>query len=263
MILEALRHLIIRCPPRLKHLGVLHGLIALDARARRQRKAWAPHAKACHASALDFADRATGRRLAVVAGTGLLVEIPLEELAARFDRVVCLDIFHMPTIRRRAARLANVSLIDHDVTGLMQTLPEDIAHGTLPAAVPSLPFAAEADFVLSANLASQLPLIPMEVAEARGGFAPTELTAWARAIIGGHFAVLQACPGVAGLITDTEGVRSPVGGGDPVDWWDTLEGAPLPPLADRRDWWWDLAPAPEAWRRFDVRHKVVAGVVEG
>lgn len=261
MIVEALRHWLIRCPKRLKRLGLLHDLIALEARAARQRAAWAPHQAACRAAIGDWAARAEDRRLAVIAGSGLLLEVPLEDLAARFDRVICLDVFHMPAAHRRADRLPNVSLIDHDVTGLLQHLPEELATGALPAPAPSLPFAGEAGLVVSANMASQLALAPLAAAEARGGFAPTETAAWARSIVEAHFATLRDRPGVVGLITDTHRHKIPVGESDPVDWWDLLEGATLPPLTDRRAWTWAIAPAPEEERRFDYVHDVVAGIV--
>lgn len=261
MILEALRHLLIPCPARLKRLGVLHDLIALEARARRQQAAWAPHREACQQAILDWTETAPDHALAVVVGSGLLLEVPLEALAARFERVICLDLYHMPAVRRRAARLDGVTLIDHDVTGLLQTLPEDLKAGRLPAPQPSLPFAGEAGLVVSANVASQLALIPQAAAEARGGRTPLEIADWARSIVASHFDALRNRPGTVGLICDVERRQVPVGGTEPSDWWDLLEGAALPPLTDRRDWWWEIAPAPEEDRHHDYRHHVVAGVV--
>lgn len=263
MIAEALRHLLTPCPRHLKRLGVLHDLIALDARARRQRSAWAPHQDACKAAIREWADQAQDRDLAVIAGSGLLLEIPIEELSARFGKVVCLDLFHMPAVRRRVRALPNVTLLDHDVTGLLRTLPEDLRAGCLPEPVPSLPFAADAGLVVSANIASQLALSPQAWAEAQGAFTPLEIAAWVRSIIDGHMASLRGCAGLAGLICDIERRQCPAGEAEATDWWDLLEGGTLPPLADRRDWWWDIAPAPEEDRRCDYRHHVVAGLVGG
>jgi hypothetical protein len=263
VIVEALRHAVIRCPRPLKRLGVLHDLIALDARARRQSRAWAPHREACHAAILGFAERPAGRRLAVVIGTGLLLEIPLEALAGRFDRVLCLDLFHMPAVRRRAGRLANVILVDHDVTGLLDALPKAAATAGLPTPEASLPFAAEADLVVSANLVSQLPLAPVAAAGATGRHSPLALDAWARRIVASHFEALSGLAGAVGLIADVARHKTPAGETRPVDWWDPLNGAALPALEERREWWWDIAPAPEEERRFDYRHRVVAGMVAG
>ena len=261
MIVEALRHALIPCPKRLKRLGVLHDLIALEARAKRQRSAWAPHLDASRNAVADWAERTPRRKLAVIAGSGLFVGIPLPHLAATFERVLCLDLFHMPAAQRLARRFPNVSLIDHDVLGLLQHLPEALAAGRLPEPVASLPFAAEADLLVSANMATQLPLPAMEAAEAQGGFSPTEITAWGRSLVEAHFASLTERPGVTGLITDTDRLKQPVGSTETVDWWDLLEGAALPELMDGREWTWDIALAPEEERHFDYRHRVVAGLL--
>lgn len=257
MIVEALRHLLIRCPPELKRLGVLYDLIALEARAKRLSTAWASHRTAAAAALADLALAAPQKDTCIVAGSGLLLEVPLEALAGAFRRVVLVDLFHMPAVRRRAARLSNVALLAHDVTGVLAALGGD----DLPAPAASLAGAAEADVVISANLTSQLALTPLAVQQATGRFTPDALAQWEKALIADHLALLAGLPGRVVLLTDVERQTRERGGGAVVDAEDLLRGVPLPGLDGRREWWWDIAPAPEEHRRRDVRHRVVAGVV--
>lgn len=259
MIVEALRHLLIRCPPELKRLGVLYDLIALEARAKRLGPAWASHRTAAAEALADFALAAPRKETCIVAGSGLLLEVPLEALAGAFRRVVLVDLFHMPAVRRRAARLPTVTLLAHDVTGVMAAL----GGRTLPAPAASLPGAAEADVVISANMTSQLALTPLAVQQATGRYTPDALAQWEKALIADHLALLAGMPGRAVLLTDVVRQTREAGGGAVLDDDDLLRGVALPDLDGRREWWWDIAPAPEEHRRSDVRHRVVAGVIVG
>lgn len=262
MLFEAVQHLLIPCPRPLKRLGVLRGLIALQQRAWRCRGAWAPHRQAAAQAARDGMDSAPGRGLAVVYGSGLLLEVPLADLAARFGRVVLVDLFHMPAVRRAVAGFANVELRAHDLGGVMEALTDSLASGRLPPPCPSLPLIAEADFVLSANCLSQIPLDPMAVAWQRADVDDDAVAAWGRALIDGHLAGLAQARGAVTLVTDTRRRRVHARDGTIVDEEDLLLGATLPPLAGQRAWWWDIAPAPEAFARVSVRHHVVAGTLE-
>ncbi len=255
MILEALQHLILPCPRPLKRLGVLHGLIALQSRARRCAKAWAPHLEAARAVAVAGMEGAPGRGLAVVCGSGLLHDVPLAELAARFERVVLIDLFHMPAARRAARRFPNVEMLAHDLSGVLS----GVSGGTLPEPQAAIPLGGQADFVLSANCLSQIPLAAMDAVAGR--FPDAAVEDWGRRLISAHLDALRACSGVTVLVTDVEQQRVAVGTGEVEDAADLLLGVPEPPLADRREWWWNLAPAPEAFRTSSLRHRVVAGRV--
>ncbi|KJS40266.1 MAG: hypothetical protein VR70_06150 [Rhodospirillaceae bacterium BRH_c57] len=255
VILEALQHLILPCPRPLKRLGVLHGLIALQNRARRCARAWAPHLAAARSIAVAGMEGVSGRELAVVCGSGLLHDVPLAELAARFERVVLIDLFHMPAARRAARRFPNVEMLAHDLSGVL----EGLTGVDLPEPKAAIPFGGQADFVLSANCLSQIPLAAMDAVAGR--FPEDVVEEWGRRLIAAHLDALRACSGVKVLVTDVEQQQVVAATEAVEDTADLLLGLPEPLLADRQEWWWDLAPAPEAFRTSSLRHRVVAGRV--
>jgi hypothetical protein len=271
MIVELLRHLFTPCPRPLKRLGVLHDLIALDHRARRQAVAWVAHRQACMQAITQMAeatqttdpDRPQGGRVVVI-GSGLLLEIPLATLAERFAEVVLIDLCHLPTVKRQARAYPGVRLLTHDATGMLDRLESSLASGQLPAPDVFFPQAEGADLVISANCLSQLAGIPLAVADARGGIRPDHCVAWERLIITSHLDALNALAtqGVrVGLLCDLRRHHIALGDGAVIDDRDLLAGIPLPPLRDSREWWWDLAPAPEESRRWSVRHRMIAGIL--
>ena len=54
-----------------------------------------------------------------ILGSGLLLEVPIDALCVHYEKVFCVDLFHMPEVRRRCASLANVELIEADLTGCL------------------------------------------------------------------------------------------------------------------------------------------------
>ena len=133
MLIEAVRHALIRCPGHLKDLGVLYDLIALQVRARRLRRAWSSHVQNTQRAVIDLAvslhDDPSSKRqkTCAILGSGLLLEVPIDALCTHYEKVFCVDLFHMPEVRRRCASLANVELIEADLTGCFAYLSE-IAH---------------------------------------------------------------------------------------------------------------------------------------
>ncbi len=108
MLFEALQYLFTPCPAQARGLGHLSELISLGSRHRRCRRAWSPHLEQCKALFLDAARACEKRRTLLLAGSGLLLDVPLEELAGLFERVILCDVLHLPGVRRRARRLSGV-----------------------------------------------------------------------------------------------------------------------------------------------------------
>lgn len=257
MLLEALRHLLLPCPRPLKRLKVLYHLIALESRARRCARAWRPHLEECHAFVAEAVAGSAGRDTVVILGSGLALELPLPLLAESFKSVVLVDLFHMPQVRRVARRFPGVHLVCHDLSGVLEALsPTPL---TLPPPHARLPAEAEgADLVLSLNLLSQIPLIPLEAAAKAGLGTEDARHAWAAALVADHLALLASLPGHRALLTDTESQWCDANGRvclrQPV-----LFGQPLPPLRDTISWTWDCAPAPEADPTLSLRRHMVSG----
>lgn len=257
MLIEMLEYRLTPSGPLSRDYDYLAQSVSLGSRYRRQKKAWAPHIDNCRRFILDAAGAADPTGAALVAGSGRLIEIPLAALADRFAEVVLLDMAQPLIVRRLARRRRNVRVEEADASGVLRDLSAALAGGgPLPdpaRAVP--PFAGRRfSFALSANLTSQLPLLPDEAIESRRpdvGKAKRE--AFGRALIERHFRWLREIADVAAVYTDVES-RWVDAAGKTAECDDTTWGADLPP--PDRTWEWLIAPAPEAEKLYDLRHKV-------
>lgn len=201
-------------PLRLRRLGYVRQSGLLHARSRRCRAAWAPHLERARDVIAAAALSTNEHRHAVVLGSGLLDDVPLETLARRFSRVSLVDAVHPWPTRLVVGRFPNVALVTADIAaGLEGALAE---------------VCTEADLIVSANLLSQLPVVPMDAYQVRGREVPRLFGAQ---VITAHLALLdtlsrkieRVC-----LVTDTvqhEEDRS----GQITDQLDLMFGVTLPP----------------------------------
>ncbi len=251
MLLEWIETLATPAPSDARALGHVREAAAIAARHRRLRAAWADHLDNCKRAVLDAIAACGARRRAVVLGSGLLLDTPLEALADGFDEVVLVDLVHPWPSRLKARRRGNVRLETRDLTGALAI----VRTGEIPAR-PKPDF-HDGDLVVSANVLSQLPLYLRERLEHEGRYGDEELDAFDRAVVQGHLDALAACSGRALLIADS--VREIHDRGAPIEATDILFGVELPPW--EREWAWDIAPRPEIHKDRDVRHWVVASTV--
>ncbi|MEI8393620.1 MAG: hypothetical protein WCF85_02715 [Rhodospirillaceae bacterium] len=234
MIVEWLEYLIGRAFFPDSRADYLHQAVSLRARHRRCHSAWRPHVEQCRRLILDAATLCPKPRRAVVLGSGLWLEVPVAELATRFDEVVLVDLVHSWPERLKARQFPNLRLVEADVTEMT-------------------PAECGGDFLVSANLLSQLPLIPVWTMEQhRPPPNPAELEAFSRTLIERHLEGLRALSGVVCLITDFE--SRILNSESEIDRDDLLAGVELPP--PDREWLWTLAPHPELYPCYDVQHRV-------
>ncbi len=256
MLVEYFRYLTTPCPGPVRDMGYLKETIGLEARRRRCRDAWRPHLEASRALIVEAAGSCSRRRRAVVLGSGGLFDIPLDDFSRLFDDIVLVDILHLPRVRRMAARYGNVTLLEHDLTGLIAPLHDRVrVTAGLPSPAVVLPLGG-ADLVISANVLSQLPVIPVEYAARTGRYPESELSALAKTLIETHLAALTDFPGAVCLITEVE--HQILAGEKIIAREDPLRGVIVPPpLAhNRRFWNWDFAPHPESHKRHDHRYLI-------
>lgn len=262
MLVEWLKHTLIRCPPALKEAGVLYDLIALESRARRLRRAWQPHHETCRRLIAGWAEQTPQGGCVVVLGSGLLLEIPLDVLTRRFRRVVLVDLFHMPSVRRRARALPGVELYETDLTGCFDRIATAAAAGILPEPQAVFPQAEGADLVISANCLSQLSLRPAVVAWHGGALVPDRIRQWEAQVVAAHLAALQELPCRVGLICDTARIGTQIRSGIVQERYDLVHGVPLPPFAEGPvQWDWQVAPAPEDHRQISYHHTMTGGLL--
>lgn len=262
MLAEAFQFLTTSCSPVSRKFGYLKQAIALELRFRRCEKAWSLHLDKSQALMCAAIKRCPSRREVVVLGSGLLLDVPIKDLSARFDRVVLVDMAHLRGVRRRIQEFDNIELVDMDVTGVVQPLadivdPQSQQHWPEPTF--DLGLFAKTDLVISANILSQLPLLPSEYLLSQGCRDDEAIHHYKRAIIDYHLRLLNQLTCTVCFITDVERrTIATTGNTGPHQAEDLLLGAK--PLIETDSWMWNIAPAPEVDRQTHVHHRVVGGI---
>ncbi|MBL8690042.1 MAG: hypothetical protein JNL04_13120 [Rhodospirillaceae bacterium] len=255
MIAEALAWLATPCPLYVRRLGLLSESIAISARHRRCRAAWAPHLEESRAAVRNAIARTPRRRTALVMGSGALLDVPLDELAAAFRRVLLVDLVHPWRARLQARRFSNVIRITADIGGILQ----GVSRGKL---VRPRPFPAladpEVDLAISLNVLSQLPVAPVRHLD--GKVEDEALTQAAQDLVRQHLDDLDRSRATTLLISDVERILLARDGREIER---TSLIADLPEPASDHHWWWNIAPAPEVDEETSERRRVVARLVRG
>lgn len=258
MIIETLQYLLTPCSWTLRRLGYLNSQIGLGLRAGRCRRAWRPHLERTRNVIRAAAAECETRRKALVFGSGYLLDLPLADLAKTFRQVVLVDVVHPLRSYAAAAWYRNVRLLRADVTNTALELAR-VANDRsrpLPRSQPSLFLDdPEVDFVVSLNLASQLPVMPAIYLEKQKVRSDDEINAFAQDLLRAHFDYLQRLPGRVVLITDIEKLQV-----DCLDQivnrYDILYEVEFP--WECQTWTWELAPRGEINRDFSYHRTVCA-----
>lgn len=253
MLMEWLKHRLIPAPPEVKALGYLKELIAIEARHQRCASAWGPHLAKTKRfvlwAAANMRAGAESKKVTIL-GSGLLLDLPLPELAQDFDEVVLVDIVHVPAAREKVVEFQNVRLVEADLTGLM----DHLTTGTLPEAppLPCIPD-GDADLVISLNLLTQLTLTPL-ASPAMAALEDEARTAFAQAIMRRHLEALSKLSTQVAVVTEMR--RRWLEGTKTIHQEDPLMGLRLPDT--KVTWEWNLAPKPEIAPTRDLVSDVVA-----
>jgi hypothetical protein len=263
MLFEAFTYLRTPCAPAFRKMGYGRELIALQARAKRCAAAWQPHLQRTRSMIEGVAEGAGPKGQAVVLGSGILADIPIEVLSQRFERVELVDLCHLPQTRARAKAFGNVTLRTADVNGLADALVAWVAKGAAPDALPSpQPMIGDilgaADLVVSANLLCQLPLLPLDYIQDKAPrVAEDALRTLAREIVERHIRLLSQAPGRICLISEVERLKGqgPEMSAAQSTLWDAAVTLPTDGVCDE-EWLWDIAPAPVGSRSAPVQNRV-------
>jgi hypothetical protein len=238
-------------------MGYLRELMAIRGRAWRCWNAWKPHlekSKSIIRSAMELCPQ---RRKAVILGSGMLHDLPVDELSAAFREVLLVDIVHplrnwLPNFRHK-----NLQRVTADVTGTAEEVYRiaKVPGTTLPRTEPSLFLDdPDIDLVVSLNLLSQLPVIPTTYLEHSGVHSPEDIQAFARHLIASHLGYLLRFACTVTLITDVEKLTLNRAG-TVVGKSSVLRGVELP--CEGEPWIWKLAPKPEVDADYSYYRRVV------
>jgi hypothetical protein len=163
VLAEAVLYLATPCGLDARRLGYLSASVGQWSRATRCRSDWSAHERRCRDLVARVVEGLERRQTVMVLGSGLLRDVDLPFLAARFETVVLVDIVHP-----------------------LASLRDD----------PSL------DLVISANVLSQLPIAAWNRLHDRDR-DEAECDRLAAEIVNRHLAGLAVFPCPAVLLTDT------------------------------------------------------------
>ena len=251
MITEFVESLLTPAPRWAKRMGFLDEAIAIEARARRCQEAWAPHQRETKDAVLDAVSACENFRTALIVGSGACLDIPLPELATIFQRVMLVDIVH--PLKSGKHGWDNVVQVVMDITGQMEALyhhPNVLPEMSVPV---SFHDDTDIDCVLSVNLASQLPIMPLKYLEQKRSHNEDELERFTENLLAAHFTWLSGFQCSTALICDKTWERLDASG-KVVEVNDPLYGH----LSQKttREWDWDVAPIHETGTEFSRRNRV-------
>ena len=227
MILEALNFAATYLISGRRKPAEINASVRLWARAGRCARDWAEHEGKCKAFVgTQMPERG---RVAVVLGSGLLRDVPIEALSRAFGEVRLYDLQHLASVRIRlfAKGLRNLRFLQRDLSGGLEFLCDD----------------PDIDLVISANLLSQLGLAALRA----GRDAP--------AVIAAHRDGLRMARGRSLLLTDIA-YRIVLKDGSIAERHDLMHGVALP--TPEADWEWPVAPFGELDPAYKAVHRVAA-----
>ncbi len=211
MLLDLFTSLTASCSPYIRAMGYLDEAIAMRNRYRQRQDAWQPHLDRTRGFVLSIAEKCKKRNTVVILGSGLLLDVPLSEIASLFREVILMDVVCLPEVRKILKQHENARFIEHDVTNIAERIYNNKQYGIheLPEPVCASPKDYEyADLVVSLNILSQLTVIPRQYAVRQlPGLSGEQVNEWCRAIVQSHYTSLLslACP--VCMVSDFESVK--------------------------------------------------------
>jgi len=255
------------CPAWARELGLAREHREIAKRHRRVQAAWAPHLQASREAVMGAAARCARHGQALVIGAGDCLDVPVAELAAKFERVILADIVIGVAARRWARKFPQrVSCAPWDASGALaavaakkHTLGAAEALAIFRQADAGLPPGGEADLVVSANCISQLGLVPGHALPAaeRDPDLPDRC---AKAAARRHLEWLGRRTGIRLLLADAE--RLDIAADGRVLKRESLSSR-VGLMKPYRQWRWNLAPIPEWSPDFHRVHEVGAWLYDG
>jgi hypothetical protein len=236
-------------------MGYLHQAIGINARYHRHQKAWQTHIDNSRQFILNAADNCERKRKVVLMGAAALHDLPVRALAEQFEEVILVDLFHLWSTRWLAFTTRNIKLEVCDLTASLantRTGSHDISE---PRAYLD---DDDIDLVVSANVASQLPLIPIDWLMQVSRIEADQSDKFGKKIIKAHFDYLEQFSASVCLICDVERVTSDQTGSE-LSRTSALFDLPTP--EHQASWTWEIAPLGEIDKNQATSHIVIASVM--
>lgn len=271
MFKEMLHYLIEDANPVAKRNGYTYESIALKERYLRNKIQWQPHILNCHDFILKKIDSHPMANSIMIFGSGHLIEIPIEQILAKFEKIYLVDLVHPKSVKELATLYSQkIILISADLSSYFE-----VSNVCLP----------KTDLVFSANMISQIAFLPGKKMLDNG--MPADLV-WkeSRKILQQHLRWLKAlsidrkvfyfCDDKKMVSTTDRLNRNSIlslfkkniftqtqiniddSANDFTDEFTTIYDIHLP-FED--EWIWDIALSPEYKKNQDVRLHMIAGTI--
>ena len=194
--------------PMIRRMGFIRDQEGIMNRYIRERSSWDIHLENTKKFILDSFQGNHGKVLAVL-GSGWLLDVPLEKLSGRFDRVLLVDIHHPVQIRKKVIQYPNVELICADLSGSAIQQVWEITHqsGNMKCSTPlnelklTYPIGdLNPDLFVSVNLLNQLDILLCDYLMKSDYFQQEELNRFRKRIQQFHLEWITQKPGC--LISD-------------------------------------------------------------
>ena len=249
MIAEALLYAATLPSTSKPHRKYIRYSVNLWSRAKRCSRDWEEHEANSRRAIVNAMAGCRQRRTAVVLGSGLLRDVPIRALADAFDTVVLIDLVHVATVRLAMKRKAyrNIRLIERDLSGY-----DDLAAGKTPEPLGFLRNVPYLDFVVSANLLSQIGRGVQRRFEAERERMPDDTV---EQLTAAHLSGLIGMPFNSCLLTDVSYNVIDRNGATHEET-DLMHGVVMPKA--QAGWAWPVVPTGEESPDYQVVHRVIA-----
>ncbi len=175
-------------------------------------------------------------------GSGLLLDVPLAELAGMFQEVVLMDVVCLPEIRKQIRLYRNVAFLEHDATGVAERLAENRRRGSMALPDPETSTTAYdgAGLLVSLNILSQLWVVPRAfIGKHLPGIPPEPVDDLCSRIVEAHYSVLRRLSCDVCLVGDYGFVKRDRSGAV-ISRGSTVYDLALPAPLD--SWTWNIVP---------------------
>ncbi|MFW6369675.1 MAG: hypothetical protein ACOC10_00545 [Bacteroidota bacterium] len=171
-------------------MGYLQDQKGILSRYFREKDNWSAHLHNCH----NFIQRVVSQdeiRSIAILGSGWLLDVPMDFLIDRMEKIWLVDIFHPREIRHQYKQYNNIEYIEDDITGdgiqrVYDYVKEkrkrtDNNISSLKPADYHLPF-PRPDLVVSLNLLNQLDILLVDYLLSKNKGFPEDLTAFRKSV---------------------------------------------------------------------------------
>ncbi|MCK4746382.1 MAG: hypothetical protein KAT15_05075 [Bacteroidales bacterium] len=227
----------------IRNMGFLKDQEGIMNRYLRERSHWEEHLERTRAFINGaFRDGSIGS--VAVLGSGWLLDVPLDSMVERYKQIYLVDIIHPPQIRRKVKDMANVEIIETDLSGgvieqlwpIIRSKNRETGHQALDSITLSPPLDhLSPDAFVSVNLLNQLDIILCDYLRKQGYFQQGSSNQFRSRLQAFHLEWITAKPGC--LITDTIEVSSDNEGKESHK---SLLHTDLPPGIRSEQWGWEF-----------------------